>query len=82
MSIKLVKRLLKIPIGDSKLTPSELQTVVFEDANLCNERPVGINKAVCEDGSYQVLTPNCLLVGRSTNKVPDDVTLTENMKKR
>ena len=82
VSIKIVKRLLKIAIGDSKLTPSELQTVVFEVANLCNERPLGINKSPRSDGSFKVLTANCLLMGRSSNKVPDDSILAESMKKR
>ena len=44
VSIKIVKRLLKIAMGESKLTTSDLQTVLFEVANLCNERPVGINR--------------------------------------
>ena len=59
VTIKVIKRLLKIAVGEIRLTPSELQTALFEVANLCNERPVGINKTVKSDGSHQVLTPNC-----------------------
>ena len=81
VSIKLVKRLLKVAIGDVKLTPSELQTALFEVANLCNERPIGVNKSPLADGTYKVLTPNCLLIGRSVNSVPDDSDMTANMKK-
>jgi len=81
VSIKLVKRFLKVAIGDVKLTPSELQTALFEVANLCNERPIGVNKSPLADGTYKVLTPNCLLIGRSVNSVPDDSDMTANMKK-
>ena len=81
VSIKVVKRLLKIAIGDIKLTPSELQTCFFEIANLCNERPIGINKSPSADGTYRILTPNCLLMGRSSNAVPDDSNLGEHLKK-
>ena len=81
VSIKIVKRLLKIAMGESKLTTSELQTVLFEVANLCNERPIGINRYPQADGTFRVLTPNCLVIGRSSNKVPDDGLLVETMKK-
>ena len=33
------------------------------------------------DGSYPVLTPNCLMMGRSTNAVPDDASLAANLKR-
>ena len=39
--IRLVKRSLKAAIGESILTFSELQTVLFEVANLIHERPIG-----------------------------------------
>ena len=44
LRIKVVKRLLKIAIGDSKLTPLKLQTAFFKAANLSNERPMGVHK--------------------------------------
>ena len=44
-----------------------MQTVLFEAANLCNERPLGVNKKVEAEGTYLILTPNCLLMGRATN---------------
>ena len=78
--IKSIKRLLTIAVGSTKLTPTELQTVLFEAANLSNERPVGIIKKPAEDGSYQVLTPNCLIMGRATNAAIDDMGLTSNLK--
>ena len=40
--IKSVKHSLKIIIGDSTITFGELQTVMFEVANLLNERPIGL----------------------------------------
>ena len=66
--IRSVKRSLKTAIGESILTFSELQTVLFEVANLINERPIGHHPRSPEDGSY--LCPNDLLLGRSTARVP------------
>lgn len=67
--IRLVKRALAIAIGDSKLTFGELQTVLFETANLLNNRPIGMKPGVdIEMGSY--LCPNDLLLGRNNNGVP------------
>ena len=80
VSIKHVKRLLKIAVGDIKLTPSELQTALFEVANLCNEKPIGVNSTPDSDGVFKVLTPNCLIMGRAHSAVPDDSNLAENMK--
>ena len=66
--IRSVKRSLKAAIGESILTFSELQTVLFEVANLINERPIGRHPRSAEDSSY--LCPNNLLLGRSTTRVP------------
>ena len=79
--IKMIKRFLKIAVGPVKLSPVELQTVLFEAANMANERPVGINKTPSADGVFKVLTPNCLIMGRSTNAVPDDMDLAKHLKK-
>ena len=65
--IGIIKRLVRVPIGESKLLPLEMQTVLFEAANLCNERPLGVNNKVQVDGAYIVLMTNCLLMGRATN---------------
>ena len=62
------------------MTPIELQTVLYECANLTNERPIGVNKSPKEDGSFKVLTPNLLLLGRSLNSVPDDAELASYLK--
>ena len=76
-----MKRLLKIAVGAVRLSPTELQTVLFEAANLSNERPLGVIKTPRADGTFGVLTPNSLLLGRSTNKVPDDSGLAARMKR-
>ncbi|XP_037773184.1 uncharacterized protein LOC119568819 [Penaeus monodon] len=67
--IKSVKRLLVIVVGENVLSFGELQTVMFEVANLLNERPIGLKPGYNIDlGSY--LGPNDLLLGRASNKVP------------
>ena len=81
MRIKLLKRLINISVGSNRLTPLELQTVLFEVANLSNERPIGVNKTPTADGFFEVLTPNSLLIGRSSNEVPDDIQLAAHRKK-
>ena len=65
-------------LGDSVVTPVELQTILMEVANMCNERPLGLSKPR-DDGSYDVLTPNQLLLGRSVNVLPDDAELVDNL---
>lgn len=42
--------------------------VLFEVANLINERPIGHHPRSSKDGSY--LFPNDLLLGRSATRVP------------
>ena len=66
--IKSVKKALKVAIGLQVLTLSEMQTVLYESANLVNERPIGRHPESAEDGTY--LSPNDLLLGRSSIKVP------------
>ena len=46
-----MKKLLTLSLGDTRVTPVELQTILFECANICNERPIGMSKPR-EDGSY------------------------------
>ncbi|XP_045119659.1 uncharacterized protein LOC123509433 [Portunus trituberculatus] len=67
--IRSVKRALAIAIGDSRLTFGELQTVLFETANLLNDRPIGMKPGIdVEMGLY--LCPNDLLLGRTNNSAP------------
>ena len=76
--IGVVKRLLRFCIGDTRLSPLELQTVLMEISNICNERPIGLSKPRA-DGTYTVITPNQLLLGRSSNILPDDTELAEEL---
>ena len=76
--IGVVKRLISLSVGDTVLSPLELQTSLMEVAYLCNERPIGLSKPR-EDGSYEVITPNQLLTGRSGNVIPDDSSITDNL---
>ena len=66
--IRSVKRAINASIGDSILTFSELQTVLYEVANLLNERPIGRHPASPDDAAY--LCPNDVLLGRATSRVP------------
>lgn len=66
--VKSVKSAIKGAIGDQVLMFSELQTVCFEASNLVNERPIGIHPTSPEDDIY--LTPNHLLLGRASSRVP------------
>ena len=76
--IAMVKKLLRLAIGDSCPSPLELQTVLMEVANMCNERPIGLSPPR-SDGSYTLITPNHLLMGRSTSVLPDDTQLASEM---
>ena len=66
--VKSVKRALNAAVGDSAMQYSELQTVVFEAAQLVNERPIGLHPTHPEEGTY--LCPNDLLLGRASSKIP------------
>ena len=66
--IRSVKRALQCVIGEQVLMFPELQTVLFETANLLNERPVGRHPKDLEDDTY--LCPNDLLLGRASCRAP------------
>lgn len=66
--LKSCKIALKKAIGDQKLTPFELYTVLLEAANLVNQRPIGRMPNDPNDGSY--LCPNYMLLGRASSAVP------------
>ena len=76
--IAIVKKHIKHAIGDSRVTPLELQTILFEIANICNERPITVAKPR-DDGTYHLVTPNQLLMGRSINQLPDDTDMSEDL---
>lgn len=66
--VKSIKRAIATSIGAQILSYSEMQTVMFECAELVNERPIGRHPKEPEDGSY--LCPNDLILGRSTSTIP------------
>ena len=61
-----VKKCLFFAIGSQVLSLIEFQTVLFETANLLNDRPIGRHPTQPEDGFY--LSPNSLLLGRTMNQ--------------
>ena len=64
--VKTVKRCLQFSVHSQRLTPAEYLSVAYEVANLVNERPIGHRPS--PDSSINILTPNMLLLGRSTAK--------------
>ncbi|XP_071944795.1 uncharacterized protein [Antedon mediterranea] len=66
--IKGIKKGIHHAIGGQVLPFNELQTVLFEVANLVNKRPIGRHPTDPEDGAY--LGPNTILLGRATTRVP------------
>ena len=67
--IKSVKRSLNTAIGLQVRTFYEMQTVLFEVANMLNGRPIRRHSTSTEYGSY--LSPNYLLLGRASSRIPD-----------
>ena len=70
--IGVIKRLLKISMGDCRLTALKVHLFLMEAADMSNNRLISVHKRIPADGSYQILTPNCLLLGRATNKLAQD----------
>ena len=66
--IKSIKKAIQIAVGEQVLSFPELQTVLFEAANIVNERPIGVRNRSIEDGNC--LCPNDLLLGRASSRVP------------
>ena len=69
--IKMCKGVMKAlmsAIGTSVLSINELLTVFKETQNLCNERPIGLKPN--KDSDPQFLSPNSLLLGRCSDRIP------------
>lgn len=66
--VRSCKTALKHAIGEQVLSALELQTVLFEVANLVNERPIGRSSNDPDDGAY--ICPNDILLGRASATVP------------
>ena len=57
-----------VSVGSHILTFNELQTVLFEIANLLNQRPIGVKSVDTLEATH--LCPNDLLLGRASSMVP------------
>ena len=68
--VKSIKKATSVAIGDHVLSFPELQTFIFEAANLVTERLIAVNSSHLDDGSY--LCPNDLLLGRASSSVPGE----------
>ena len=66
--IRLTKRNIVLSIGSNVLTIGELQMIVFEVANLLNERPIGMKSI--DPLAMSHLCPNDLLLGRASSRAP------------
>lgn len=66
--VKSAKRCFKMAINSQRLAPSEFTTLCAETANILNERPIGTLPS--SDSEINILTPNCLLLGRSESANP------------
>ena len=66
--VRAAKKAMKATLKGQVLTHSELLTVLYEIANLLNERPIGRQSNDIEDGAF--LCPNDLLLGRATSRIP------------
>ena len=65
--VKSAKRILDVVLQKQRLSPSEFSGVLYGVANDLNERPIG---SMTVDSELSILTPNSLLLGRSTAKNP------------
>ena len=67
--VKITKRSLKHNISGNVLTFGQLQTVLFEVANIINSRPIGIISG-SDPSCPSPITPNDLILGRASSGVP------------
>ena len=66
--VKTVKCALNAAVGEQIMTFSELQTVMYEAAQIVNQRPIGTRPDSPEHSTY--LSPNDLILGRSSSHAP------------
>ena len=69
--VKITKGVMKAllqSLGQTKLSLKELNTCLLEVANIVNERPIGIRPNLRSECDF--LSPNCLLLGRSSQRIP------------
>ena len=66
--VKAAKRALDLSVRGIRLSVPEILTAFTQAADLLNERPLGIMPSL--DSSISVITPNSLLLGRSSSRNP------------
>ena len=66
--VKICKKAIHFSMNEQRLSPSEFACLLYEAANLMNERPLGTLPG--SDSELSILTPNSLLLGRSTAQNP------------
>ena len=66
--MKTVKRSFNTAVGGQVLSFAQLQTVMFEAAEIVNQRPIGSHPSTPENGTYSC--PNDLILGRSSSHAP------------
>ena len=66
--IGVAKRCIKASVGGTRMSITELLTVLYEVMQLMNQRPIG--STVKEDGESRFLCPNDLLLGRASAAIP------------
>ena len=66
--VKICKKAIHFSMNEQRLSPSEFSCLLYEISNLMNERPLGTLPG--SDSEISILTPNSLLLGRSTAHNP------------
>ena len=66
--VKSAKRAIDLSVRGHRMSVSEILTVFSQAADLLNEQPLGVMPGT--DSEISILTPNCLLLGRSKSKNP------------
>ena len=67
--VKTIKRAIHLSTHNQRLSVSEFLTVCTEAANIVNERPLGLLPDI--DSEINILTPNCMLLGRASSVNPN-----------
>ena len=66
--IKSAKKAITVSIGSSRVSAPEMLTAFYGIADMLNSRPIGFIPG--PDSPINILTPNCLILGRSSSSNP------------
>jgi hypothetical protein len=66
--VKSCKKAICFSMNERRLSPFEFSCMLYDVANIVNERPIGTMPG--SDSEINIITPNSLLLGRSTAKNP------------